>query len=877
MNQQMKKHRFLTIASLMIPLVAGMFFGSIRQSHAQTDQDWSEPVNLSNSGSSTDPALVIDARGLMRVIWVDEFDGYKYVESADGVTWTPPVTMQFPFSPKDDSRPILLADETGQIHILWRDRNNNLYYIRALPSGFNHPSTWTGRIKLANSVVGFDAVVGSRGVLHVGYVSSLGTASEPAGVYYRRLSGSGWSPAQRLYSSPYFRSLEPENTNVRLSVSNENVYIVWDDRPQKRIFLARSTNSGNRWEGVAQISGPEDSAGLELPYNINVNIVNGRALLIWQVGIPGSYCTLYSQWSLDDGNRFELPVKLTDGLASCPQRSDFIVQDEDISLALLNAQGDLFLIAWNGSAWSRLQAQNQLSTFINSATFDSVLLGCQKASVYKERLFVVGCDEGGGGDIWFRSRLLGSVEEWFPPPSAWTSSPVLEGVDQGISGLSSVADRENNVHVFWVQTPLSETAAGDPAVLYARWDGKWSEPRVILAGLKGIPSQLSATTDNQGRLLLSWTEGRNGDLYFSWADAKRANVPSEWAQPRQVPTPSQLSSSPDILVDDSGKIVIVYSVPLNEGRGIYIVQSNNLGKDWSHPISVMDAVAADWDSVDHPIVRLSRNGRLHVLFSRYSLREDSRSEGLYYSQSADGGMSWSQPHLVSERHVQWSRMVYLNNQSLHLVWQEKFGTGFAILHQISQDSGVTWGNSLTVSNLPDGFSQAALATDAEGRIHVVLTSIRDDNLVLQMLTWDGSQWSPQEGREVNIRENTPEYSTVAEVASQGALQVVVSLVYPDLVNDIRGEIIGISRSLGEFSGAPIPAPLLIATPSALTALPEMVGTVDIQMTPTGSSPLANVVDVPAPSRRNLFGWILVGVLTVLVIVFLLPGRRKRSG
>jgi hypothetical protein len=677
--------------------------------------------------------------------------------------------------------------------------------------------------------------------------------------------------------SQYFRSLEPGDANIRLAVSREsdNVYMVWDDRSQKRIFMTRSANGGGVWEGVAQIKGPEDTSSLELPYNINIGIISNKPILLWQVGIPGGYnCTQYSQSALDEGNQFGPPVKFADELSACPQQVNFLMQNQDYSVVLTNSQDDVSLIAWNGSIWSRLQGQGALFTFINPVTFDNVLFSCQKAITYNEKLIVVGCDKGVGGDIWVRSRLLGSLDDWFPPPSAWTPPATLAGIDQGVTALSSVADGANNIHAFWIQSPLSETDDGDPTIQYTRWNGTaWSNPRGIISGFREIPAQLSTTVDNQGRLFLSWVEGKNGDLYFSWARADRANIASEWSQPRQIPTPSQLGSSPDILVDDSEKIAVVYSVPLNENRGIYFIQSVDFGRNWSQPVSVMDAVDANWDSVDQPVLSLSADGRLHVLFTRYSLREENKSEGLYYSQSMDGGMSWSEPQIVSEQHVQWSHMVYLNDQILHRIWREESGNELAVFHQISRDSGMTWENPTRVSSLKENSAEVALATDVAGNIHVVQTYIKDASVVVQDLSWDGSRWVPQEHREVGIEDDLVEYSIVTGVSSQGVMHVMLALVYTDLDTGMGNEVLGISRSLGEFTDNQVSMPLLIAASPDLPSPPLLS---DAQVTPTVSSPLSNLVDAPPPSRQNIFGLLMVGVLTVLIVVFVLPGRKKKS-
>ena len=327
---------FLRITIIVVVfslLFTGILFVDAPSGRAQSLQVWSDPVNLSNSGGSSDPVLVVDANGVIHVIWVDQFDGYKYAKSVDGVTWTLPETVNYPFSPKDDSRPILVAGENGAINVFWKNSKNALYYSQAQSGTLDNPGSWTDARKIADLVLDFSAVVDDQGALHLSYVESAGTnvSNSPAGIYYQKLDGAGWSAIKNLYKSQYFRSLGSNDAHVRLSVANNednsrSVYVVWDDRLQKRIFMIKSTDNGVSWGKLDQIKGPEDFTGSDMPFNINIGVFNDNVLLLWQAGEPGVRCTQYSQWSVDGGNQFAEPVKMLSEVTSCPQQSDFISQ-----------------------------------------------------------------------------------------------------------------------------------------------------------------------------------------------------------------------------------------------------------------------------------------------------------------------------------------------------------------------------------------------------------------------------------------------------------------------------------------------------------------------------------------------------------------------
>ena len=232
-------------------------------------------------------------------------------------------------------------------------------------------------------MVAYDAAVDSQGVLQISYVT-VGSPSSPAGVYYSQLSPGGASKTVNIYTSEYFRSLDATSAHVRIAASKnadtDDVYIAWDDRPQKRIFMAQSSDGGKNWGEVSEITGPEAVTGSSMPFNIDIGAVADQVLLTWQSGQPGGECTAYSEWSTDGGKQFGQPVKVSDPFPVCAQPSEFALQNADFSIVLFNILDESSLIAWNGSEWSELQPQDEISAFTNPLTLDSVIFGCQDAS-----------------------------------------------------------------------------------------------------------------------------------------------------------------------------------------------------------------------------------------------------------------------------------------------------------------------------------------------------------------------------------------------------------------------------------------------------------------------------------------------------------------
>jgi hypothetical protein len=147
-----------------------------------------------------------------------------------------------------------------------------------------------------------------------------------------------------------------------------------------------------------------------------------------------------------------------------------------------------------------------------------------------------------------------------------------------------------------------------------------------------------------------------------------------------------------MLVDASDRILIAYAITLNEQRGVYVIQSSDLGSTWSSPVRAFDATAVNWEMVDQPKLAVTEDGRLHILFTQYTLLGGQKAVGLYYSQSTDGGLTWTSPQMVNQNPVEWSEIESFQ-QTLHRFWQEKDQSVTSTYHQISSDGGMTWSQS----------------------------------------------------------------------------------------------------------------------------------------------------------------------------------------
>jgi hypothetical protein len=865
----------MKIGFLSMLMLFGLLLGSVPSGSAQTAQEWSEPVNLSMSGAASNPFMVVDSNGVVHVIWLDQFDGFKYVQSADnGATWTTPVTVKYPFS-ADARPPMLLSDPRGIIHIFWLTDQNKLSYAQSLADNFDTPASWLVKTDLDNSVFDFDASLDPQGRMHVAYLKNPAPVPGTAGVYYKRSADSGdtWAAPQLLYESTYFRSLNAENARIRLAVSedleDEHVHIVWDDRQQKRIFISTSLDGGLNWEAVKEMVAPQANLGFQTPYNADVDVVDGQVLATWLVGEPGVRCTAYSWSSSDGGETWGEQTKILPESAQCPERSEFLELDPQVSVSLYTIQGELYITAWNGSTWSFPEIQTGLSSITNPATFDTVLLGCEQAAGYNNRLFVVGCDENTSGDIWFIWREMDALEELFPMPSEWSGDATIITVPRSLTSLTSVTDNAGSIHAIWIQSSYLPTDTFAPRIEYARWNGvEWSSPSPIITTLTGMPQGVSLQIDSHQRLLLSWVNEETGELMFTWANSERASIPMEWISPITLSFDAKFTNSPDIVVDATDRIVIAYAVTLNEERGIYLIQSSDLGETWSQPVKIFDAVLENWDMVDQPKLAVTQDGTLHILFSQYIHPSDPQAVGLYYSQSTDGGVVWTTPEAVSSQSpIQWSEIISVPG-ALHRFWQEKTRSDSITNHQSSSDGGKTWGATAKIPGGTGLLSQPYVVADWAGKLHI-LQIIEQDNQILQEWEWSSERWQMLDARRVGAFDlNSPPIIKAGIISGD---EIYALIDFESAQDDgIETQILQVKRSLALPEGA---QPFLpsISTPSAASTA---ISTTDIQLTPTQSTPLTDLGDPQPVKNTNIVGFILIVVVVSFILILTIPRRTR---
>ena len=223
------------IFRLIIPALI-VFGGLTAGAYAQTGTGrWETPVNLSQSGGTSNPQFVVDSTGTFHLLWVDAYSDFGYI-SGNGTEWTDPVPAKGPY---EEFPPEIFPDADGFIHAFWSDDDGLFYTSRARATEFSQMSGWFGKSQLGSFVSDVEATVDSEGRMHLVYIRTEDTLDQPAGVYYQSMNcgSAGWSLPMLLYQSDYMRSATPETSSLDIVTSTVedgvHLYVAWDNRPRK--------------------------------------------------------------------------------------------------------------------------------------------------------------------------------------------------------------------------------------------------------------------------------------------------------------------------------------------------------------------------------------------------------------------------------------------------------------------------------------------------------------------------------------------------------------------------------------------------------------------------------------------------------------------
>lgn len=850
----------------------------------QTPLEWSHTANLSQSGAASDARLLITPEGLPQVFWWDQFDGLMTASAREDGTWSEPSLSKIR-SNLLNATPELFIDPLGMINAFW---------IETLPSGagsnrralmtsqlFYKDNTWTVPRKLADYVAAFDVQLTETGEVRLAYIHTQNAPQAPAGVYLLKKTSSrgNWSQPVQVYGSIYMRLLTPEEAQISLvstgTISTTLVdYMNWYDPLVQGALLTFSLDQGAVWS-APQASQVEDETS-----NMPTLIPGERATQVWQTTRQGK-CALYQQEIRLEQNPDASPTlqfgalqPIMAGLSACPQGSEhfgtingqlFWIWGEE------TAQLSIALRSADQMSWT---LPKQISVYFEDAlTQKKIGLNDLRAELIGDRLLVVGTQPT-DGEVWFAESRLTPQDFTASAPSPWSEVEQFSLGGQAAGVPSLAIDGKGRTHVVW--SAASSAAGLGTSMYYAQSSSTGTlGPFGLMQSLKSAIARQPALLHEARRqvLHLVWSGGMDGSLLYSWAGADEVGSSSAWSAPLTVSSLAD-SSWPQIAQDAAGTLYVLFVVPLNEMRGVYISRSSDGGATWSEPGLVFDAHQNHTPMVIHPTLAVGAGGELHAAWVNAQTPGLGGTLSIQYSRSLDGGETWSNPLILTSEGFSWPRLSVAADQ-LHLVYAAEAGDRGSIYHRYLRASQPateisSWSPPLIVPGwreviLPYGLDSSGPASAAG---HLYLLAADSQAGILNYAAWQGESWTPVESHsESNL---VGEGLGVGAAAASQAGQLSVGwLAYPADEESDKAEVFLIARD--------IPA-LPTSTPLPLSSLPTAA-----TITPTpGPSPKPTAIPSPTPDLNKpvqssslalpLPPMALGGILVAFLVAAIFVGR-----
>jgi len=149
---------------------------------------------------------------------------------------------------------------------------------------------------------------------------------------------------------------------------------------------------------------------------------------------------------------------------------------------------------------------------------------------------------------------------------------------------------------------------------------------------------------------------------------------------------------------------------------VFYTQSDDGGSSWTSPTNVSKTPG----SCSHPEMAVDKSGSINLVWS--DTRAGAKGHDIFFARSQDGGKTWTEALDISKTDgVASSPAVAVSpDQSIHVVWRDTASgeTRPDIFYTSSSDQGKTWTKAEDISNTPKWSKDPTIAVGDDGVVHV---------------------------------------------------------------------------------------------------------------------------------------------------------------
>ncbi len=242
----------------------------------------------------------------------------------------------------------------------------------------------------------------------------------------------------------------------------------------------------------------------------------------------------------------------------------------------------------------------------------------------------------------------------------------------------------------------------------------WSQV-VNIYKYPGFSEPPAIAIDSSGNLnVVCWnnTSG-NDDIYF----VRSTDDGTSWSEAVNISKNPGYSRRPAIAVDASGNINVVWRDDTSGNIDIYFSRSTNDGVSWSNAVNLSKNSGIS----DSPDIAVDSAGNINVVWDENT----SGNIDVYFSRSTNDGVSWSQTVNISNswRGSELARIAVDVAGNINVVWCEytpQFGGSIEIYFSRSIDGGVSWSQVVKIPKLSGPYdTRNCIAVDHAGNISLL--------------------------------------------------------------------------------------------------------------------------------------------------------------
>jgi hypothetical protein len=288
------------------------------------------------------------------------------------------------------------------------------------------------------------------------------------------------------------------------------------------------------------------------------------------------------------------------------------------------------------------------------------------------------------------------------------SQPLNISNSAGNSGNPEIAvDSTGNINVFW-----SDETPGNYQVYFKRSTDNgagWSQAVRVSSNPESSFGPIAAL-DGSGNINVVYYAGDGlvRNVYFS----RSADDGASWKQAVNISNSPDPAMYPDLTLDNSGNIAVVWQNTLSGYRQILFSRSTDSGANWSQP----KKISYLWGDNYYPLITADNAGNISVIWL------STHFKSIFFSRSADNGETWSQAKNISGN---LSGTFYGYAMTIDSAKNVNFTWGIGPQNDIdisfirSADNGNSWTPLVNISNSPGESRLPAMAVDGAGNINVI--------------------------------------------------------------------------------------------------------------------------------------------------------------